>query len=190
MASGSVYQPPERFTFSKPEGWPSWIKRFERYRSASSLDVKEEERQVSSLIYSMGEEAEDILESFRLSDDEQKSYETVRTKFESYFVKKRNIVFDRISFFQRRQEEGEPVASFVNDVYALAKHCNFGALHDEMVRDILVAGIRDKRLSERLQLDGDLTLEKAVTSIRQSETVHQQQVFFVETTQGSSQLMW
>ena len=36
------------------------------------------------------------------------------------------------------------MVSFVNNVYASAKHCNFGALHDEMVRDILVAGIHTK----------------------------------------------
>ena len=47
----------------------------------------------------MGNEAEDILHFFRLSDDEWKSYATVRGKFESYFMKKRNMVFDRISFF-------------------------------------------------------------------------------------------
>ena len=40
-----------------------------------------------------------------------------------------------------------------------------------------VTGIPDKRLSEQLQLDGDLTLEKVVTSIWQTETVNQQQVF-------------
>ena len=50
-------------------------------------------------------------------------------------------------------------------MYALPKHCNFDDLYDEMVRDILVAGIRNKRLSKRLQLDGDLTQEKALTSI-------------------------
>ena len=59
------------------------------------------------------------------------------------------------------------MASFVNDVHALAKHCNFGALHDEMVRNILVASIPNKRSSERLHLDGDHILEKAVTCIRQ-----------------------
>ena len=99
MATGSSYQPPKRFTFSRPEGWPSWIKRFKRHRIASSLDLKDEERQeVSSLVYSMGEEAEDILESFRLFNDEHKSYETIRDEFESFFVK-RNVIFDRISFF-------------------------------------------------------------------------------------------
>ena len=126
----------------------------------SKLDLEDEKRQVSSLLYAMGEKADDIIDSFRLSDDNQKLYATVRDKFETYFVKKRNIVFDRVRCFQRRQEEGEPVASFVDDIHALAKYCNFGALHDKLVRDILVASIRDKRLLERLQLDGaDLTLE-------------------------------
>ena len=66
----------------------------------------------------------------------------------SRFAKKRKMVFEHtcISFFQRKQEEGEPVASLVSDVYAWVKHCNFGALHDEMVRDILVSGIHNKRL--------------------------------------------
>ena len=54
IASWSGYQPPRRFTFSKLEGWPSWIKRFEQYRITSSLDLKEEERHVSSFIYSVG----------------------------------------------------------------------------------------------------------------------------------------
>ena len=37
--------------------------------------------------------------------------------------------------------------------------------------------IRDGKLSERLQLDPDLTLGKAVTIIQESESVHQQQSF-------------
>ena len=47
----------------------------------------------------MGEETKDILESFGLSDAEQKSYNTAKDKFESFFVKKRNTVLDCISFF-------------------------------------------------------------------------------------------
>ena len=36
-----------------------------------------------------------------------------------------------------------------------------------MIRDRLIVGIRDKSLSERLQMDAALTLEKAKTAIRQ-----------------------
>ena len=62
-------------------------------------------------------------------------------------------------------------------MYTLAEHCGYGELREELIRDKLVEGIRDSRLSERLQLDPDLTLGKAVTIIRESESVHQQQSF-------------
>ena len=45
----------------------------------------------------------------------------------------------------------------------------------EMIRDRLVVGIRDGVLSERLQMEADLTLEKAKKMIRQREAVHEQQ---------------
>ena len=44
-----------------------------------------------------------------------------------------------------------------------------------MIRDRIVVGIRDKALSERLQLDIKLTLESAKTSVRQREAIHEQQ---------------
>ena len=50
-------------------------------------------------------------------------------------------------------------------------------LHDELIPDRLMVGIRVSRLSEQLQLNADLTLDKAVTIFRQWETVHRQQVF-------------
>ena len=46
-----------------------------------------------------------------------------------------------------------------------------------MIRDRIVVGIRDKALSEKLQLEADLTLEKAVNFARQKENVRKQQGF-------------
>ena len=39
----------------------------------------------------------------------------------------------------------------------------------------MVVGIRDSRLAEKLQLDSELTLSKAVTQVRQAEAVKEQQ---------------
>ena len=44
-----------------------------------------------------------------------------------------------------------------------------------MIRDRIVVGLQDVSLSEKLQLDPDLTLEKAVTAAHQKEAVKQQQ---------------
>lgn len=60
-------------------------------------------------------------------------------------------------------------------LYKLAEDCNYGNMKDEMIRDRLVVGIRDSNLSERLQLDLNLTLEKAKKAIRQREAVKEQQ---------------
>ena len=75
----------------------------------------------------------------------------------------------------REQEEGEPIEVFITDLYTLAEHCSYGELHDEMIRDRIVVGIRSAKLSEKLQLDPKLTLEIAVTQARQAEAVKLQQ---------------
>ena len=43
----------DQFTFIKPEEWPRWIRRFERFRQASDLTSKSQETQISTLVYSM-----------------------------------------------------------------------------------------------------------------------------------------
>ena len=124
----------------------------------------------------MGDEADDILRSFRLSEEDAKKYDVVKTKFDGHFVKRRNVIYERAKFNQRCQEPSESVDSFITALYGLAEYCGYAGLHDEMIRDRIVVGLRDARLSEKLQLDPELTLEKAVTQVRQAEAVKQQQL--------------
>ena len=59
-------------------------------------------------------------------------------------MRKRNVIFERARF---RQEEGEAVDAFITSLYSLAEHCSYGTLHDEMIRDRIVVGIRNAQLS-------------------------------------------
>ena len=126
------------------------------------------------MMYAMGSDADDIMLSFHLTEDDASDYAKVKENFDNHFVKKRNIIYERARFNTRRQEKDESVDTFVTALHNLAQYCNFKDLHDEMIRDRLIVGLRDAKLSERLQLDADLTLETAVTKARQSETVHKQ----------------
>ena len=56
-----------------------------------------------------------------------------------------------------------------------------------MIRDYLVVGLRDAKLSKKLQLDPDLTLEIALTKARQHEAVHKQQAFLKGKTEGKDE---
>ena len=76
--------------------------------------------------------------------------------------------------------------AYITTVHKLAENCGFGALKEELIRDRIVVGIRDKRLSERLQMNPDLTLAKAIQKVRQSETVKKQQTILHSEMMGDN----
>ena len=48
-----------------------------------------------------------------------------------------------------RQEEGEPMDSFITSLFWLVEHYNYRDLHDEMIQDWIVVGLRVSNLSKR-----------------------------------------
>lgn len=166
---------PEKLDFRDPHDWRRWISRWERYRIISGLHLRDQEAQVNTFIYAVGREAEDVLLALRLTDEELKTYDTVRSKFESHFVPRRNIIYERGKFNMRKQEPHETADTFITDLHKLADTCDYGSLKEDLIRDRIVVGLLDKSLSEKLQLDSKLTLQGAIMAARNSETVQRQQ---------------
>ena len=80
-----------------------------------------------------------------------------------------NVIFERARFNQRNQGEGETADEFIAALHNLADNCQYGVLKLELIRDRLFVGKRDSSLSQCLQRDPELTLEKAQTIIRQKK---------------------
>ena len=78
-------QPPGRLCFHKVEDWPKWIRQIEQYRLASGLSEKEEECQVSILLYCLGEKTENVLDTTQISVENKKKYDRVVEEFANYF---------------------------------------------------------------------------------------------------------
>lgn len=165
---------PEPFSFVACE-WEKWIRRFDRFRTVSGLINRDEETQISTLIYSMGQKGEDVYDSLKLSEEDKKKYATVVNKFTNFFIPKSNIVFERAKFNQRKQMNGESAESFITDLHHLAERCQYGQLKSELIRDRIVVGITNSKFSEKLQMIEDLTLEKATNMVMPSEAVHSHQ---------------
>lgn len=163
---------PSEFNFSQPQSWPQWKKRFGRYLSVSGLSNKTDKEKVDILIYLMGNEAEEILLQYNLSG--QETYDEILTRFDTHFIPKRNIIFERFQFNSRVQLPGEPVENFIISLHTLAEHCNYGTLKEELIRDRIVIGVADTKVSERLQLKDSLTLQEAINVVRQSEMQNSQ----------------
>jgi len=83
------------------------------FRQATGLASKPDKMQINTLIYSMGDKAEDILKSFALSHEDAKKYSIVITKFNNHFIKCRNVIYDRAKFNSWSQQEGESVKDFI-----------------------------------------------------------------------------
>ena len=161
MAVNLQLQPPAPFNFKRPDDWLKWKKRFQQYRSASGLTGQPEASQIDTLLYCLGEEADDVLTSTGISDDEKKVYDQVVGKFDAYFKVRTNVILEREKFNKRNQLEGETAETYITVLNRLVESCDYGTLKKELLRDRIVAGIRDQKLAEQVQVDADLTLDKA-----------------------------
>ena len=94
-------------------------------------------------------------------------------KFERYCNPRKNLTFDRHSFFTlRNQQEVTYVTELRNkDVNLLIYRCEFADLKDGLIRDRIVCGITNDSVRARLLRESDLSLEKCVYICRASEII-------------------
>jgi len=73
------------------------------------------------------------------------------------------MIYERTRFNQRSQLVDVPADHFITDIHRLAENCEFGEMRDQLIRDQLVVGIRDRALSERLQIS-PLTKQRGLST--------------------------
>jgi hypothetical protein len=74
----------------------------------------------------------------------------------------------------RNQQQGESVEEYVCTLYDLADNCDFKNDRDKTIRDRLVLGLLDKEVSQKLQIETELTLKTAIEKARHLELVKKQ----------------
>ena len=105
--SASILQTPAPFLLNSPDEWPKWEKHFEQYRVASGLSKEDDERQVSALLYCLGEEADDMLTSTNITSESRKKFADMLQKFDDFFQVRKNVISkepDSINALKGRQK--------------------------------------------------------------------------------------
>ena len=74
---------------------------------ASGLSTEVEDKQMTTLVYSMGVKAEDIFQSFGLSEEELKSYSTVKAKLKCQTIKCQTIKCEEAKFNRKGRVGGQ-----------------------------------------------------------------------------------
>ena len=70
------FKPPKKLDFETPR-WNKWKKSFKTYRLISELGKKTDEIQIATLKYCMDIQSEEIMQTFELSEEQNKNYDTV-----------------------------------------------------------------------------------------------------------------
>ena len=118
--------------------------------AACELGQKPNETQVAILLHTAGPEAQEIHQTLvYANDDERKDYNAVLGKLRAYCEPRKNVVFERHRFWSRDQLEHETIGQWTTELRTRAANCEFQE-SDNMIRDNIVFGIRDRPVQEKL----------------------------------------
>lgn len=130
---------------------------------------------VATFKAALGVETRKIFNNWPLRPEEKQSVAACLESLRKYTVPKRNVKLARYEFLQCKQQppdgvnDGETVAQFINRARALVKDCNWGELEEEMLRDIIVAGLRDTRLKKSFIDKPELTAAQVIEQCMSEE---------------------
>ena len=109
-----------------------------------------------------------------MTPEELAKTSTILDQLEKHFAPERNILYERYIFHNAEQQPNETIDQYLLRLLRLAEPCRFAGLHDEMLCDRLVLGVRDKAARARLFREKECSLAKAIESLRISEVTCEQ----------------
>lgn len=156
------------------ENWRRFKRGFDIYMRATELENKADTVKISVFLNVIGDDAVDVYDTFQLTDAQRADYAQVTKAFNDFCEPKKNTVYERFMFYQRRQKDGEPFDTFLMDIKRLIKNCEFGDQENTMLRDQIVMGITDKNLQRKLLGEANLSYDSAVDKSKANEATKQQ----------------
>ncbi|XP_045447548.1 uncharacterized protein K02A2.6-like [Melitaea cinxia] len=149
------------------ENFYTFKRKFLNYIEAAGLTEKSEERKMALFLNLAGDDAMDVYTT-SMECLKVKSLEKLLELFEKHIKPRKNIIANSYKFFNMSQAEGETFEHYVTELKKQAKLCEFKE-EDRLVRDMIVIGIKDKGVQERLLRESDLTLDQAIQFGRAAE---------------------
>eukprot|EP00057_Strongylocentrotus_purpuratus_P020155 XP_011674629.1 PREDICTED: uncharacterized protein LOC105443305 [Strongylocentrotus purpuratus] len=160
----SGLRPPGPLSFdgNVAKNWKDWLRAYEFYEGATELSAKTEPVRYATFLHVAGPMAQQITETLTFTETESGKVSALKTKLAAYCQPKRNLSVIRYLFNSRNQKKGESFSSYITDLKALVKDCEFGELENDLLKDRIVCGIQDQTLREKLLQVQDLNLKKCI----------------------------
>lgn len=166
------------------DNWEKWKKEFKFFLLASESNAKADEVKTSMMLSSIGARAREVYYNFEFDAGEELKLNIVIDRFDNYFKPKKNVTFQRYKFFTTSQKEGQKFDEFLTELRSKANNCEFEKLKESLIKDILIVGITDKQVQERLLREPEpLLLDRAIEICRSAEqTKNQMEIMHLQPT--------
>ena len=125
--------------------------------------MKSDKVKTSILLTCIGEGGREIYETFEFaSEADSIKQQNVVDMFEAYCNSSSNTTINRLKFFTSRQAEGRSFNNFATELRTLSAECEFENLIDSLIKDMIICGVNDKALRERMLRERKIDLKKAI----------------------------
>ena len=147
---------------SDKETWTAYTERLQEYFLANDVDVAEKQRAI--LLSVCGAATYQLIRDLvSPARPNTKTFDEIVQLVQDHHQPPPSFIVQRYNFNMRNQEEGETISAFIAGLRRLSEHCRYEAMLEDMLRDRLVCGVRDKRIQQRLLAEpaADLTFQRA-----------------------------
>ncbi|CAK9795250.1 hypothetical protein ANTPLA_LOCUS298 [Anthophora plagiata] len=143
--------------------WKLWKRDFITYMRANKSLGKPNDVKAYMLRNCIGEFGQHIIEQI-VTDNSNHLYnmDLLIRKLDEYF-RCNNEIQNRHKFFTMQKNEKESISSYVVTLKQMAESCNFEHMKDDLIRDKIVAEIKDKQLLYKIFETECLDLSKLIS---------------------------
>ena len=156
------FNPPDPLIFDGNirEHWKRWKQELELYLVVTENKERKENKVKCSIFLScIGPQGREIYNTFTFSQEEENfDYNAIVQKFENFCIPRQNITLLRYKFLTYKQKEGQSFDKFMTQLKRLSSDCEFGELKNSLIKDIVVIGVTNDSLRERMLREPNLTL--------------------------------
>ena len=143
------------------EDWRSYTERLKHYFVAN--EVVDNDKKCSILLSVCGPATYRLLRSLAGADKiNTEPYEDLVKILQDHYDPNPSPIVHRFKFNSRVQGPDETIAKYVAVLRALAEHCFYGDILDDMLRDRLVCKMQQNSIQQHLLAEKDLTYRNAL----------------------------
>ena len=149
----SYFKPPDYLDYESvqelPKCWENWKKQFQIFMEATESNSKSDRVKVSMFLNLIGQKGVELYETFTVGEGDNQKLDKVIEKFEEHANLHKTVTVNRYLFFRERKKEGQSLENYIKQLTTMCNSCNFdkdNTIKDNLLRDMIISGIIDKRL--------------------------------------------